>query len=63
MGRVAEARNNAWITQSRQTQLRDKPMKLNAKTQNAPKWSLGGAGGSGVSVGMGEVPGPGKVGF
>ncbi|EKF07989.1 hypothetical protein TH2_10814 [Thalassospira profundimaris WP0211] len=63
MGRVTEARNNAWITQGRQTQLRDKPMKLNAKTQNAPKGCLGGAGGSGVSVGMGDVPGPGKVRF
>ncbi|KZC99894.1 hypothetical protein TH47_18160 [Thalassospira sp. MCCC 1A02803] len=63
MGQFIEARNNAWITQGRQTQLSDKPMKLNAKTQSAPKGSLGGAGGSGVSVGMGEVPGPGKVRF
>ncbi|MBC06318.1 MAG: hypothetical protein CMO10_08485 [Thalassospira sp.] len=43
MGQYSEARNNASIASGRQTQLRDKLMKLNAKTQNAPKGSLGGA--------------------
>ncbi|KJE36346.1 hypothetical protein UF64_04125 [Thalassospira sp. HJ] len=56
MGQYSEACNNASIATSRQTQLRDKVVKLNAKTQNAPKGALGARCGSGVSVGMGEAP-------